>query len=336
MEAGRSRLLFCQLPAYLAGVKIFKNRQVDKKLIVGKKVLILGYGNQGRAQALTLRVSGAKVQIHLPSQSHSSKQAKKDGFHLQNLKNAVPDADYISFLTPDQWMPEIFEEVKSYLRPGQAVVFAHALALHFNLIKIPSGIDTLLVAPLGPGKKLWELYQKGQGMTAWVAASPQKGFKKALAYAWGIGATRPGAIQTTFRDEAIGDLFGEQAFLCGGLLGILLYSYQTMRRRGLSDATARLETLGQIDSLAELLKTEGPAGFIQKISPTAAFGTEKAIKRLKVLAPVFEQLFGEIDSGRFVKEWMHAKRKFSRNNLIKKLGLKKLFGENPQRLKAGF
>jgi ketol-acid reductoisomerase len=309
---------------YLAAVKIYKDRHVNKKLIVGKKVLILGYGNQGRAQALALRKSGAKVEIHLPSKSHSAKQAKKDGFLLVDLPAGVSGADFVAFLTPDERMPEIFEEVQPFLKPGQAYVFAHALAVHFKLIQIPKGIDTVLVAPLGPGKKLWELFREGKGMTAWIAAKPKQAFPKALAYAWGIGATRAGVIPTTFRDETLGDLFGEQAFLCGGLMAILLYSYQTMRRHRLSETNARLETLGQIDSLAELLKTEGPAGFIQKISPTAAFGAGKAIGRLKILAPVFEKLFREIDSGRFVEEWMKAKRKFSKEKLVKKLGLNKL------------
>jgi len=310
----------------LTGVKIYKDRHASKKLIVGKKVLILGYGNQGRAQALALRKSGAKVQIHLPPKSRTAIQAKKDGFSLVDLPAGVSGADFVAFLTPDERMPEVFEEVKPYLKSGQAVVFAHALAIHFNLIKIPKGIDVLLVAPLGPGKKLWELFQKGRGMTAWIAARPQKALPKALAFAWGIGATRAGVIETTFRDETLGDLFGEQAFLCGGLMAILLYSYQTMRRHGLSEVNARLETLGQIDSLAELLKTEGPAGFIQKISPTAAFGTQKALQRLTVLKPVFEKLFREIDSGLFVEEWMKAKRKFSKERLIRKYGLKKLAG----------
>jgi ketol-acid reductoisomerase len=309
---------------YLAAVKIYKDRHANKKLIIGKKVLILGYGNQGRAQALALRKSGAKVQIHLPPNSRTAIQVKKDGFLPVDLPAGVSGADFVAFLTPDERMPEVFEEVKPQIRPGQAVVFAHALAVHFKLIQIPREIDTLLVAPLGPGKKLWELFKKGRGMTAWVAARPQKALPKALAYAWGIGCTRAGVIKTTFRDETLGDLFGEQAFLCGGLMAILLYSYQTMRRHGLSEINARLETLGQIDSLAELLKTEGPAGFIQKISPTAAFGAGKAIGRLKILAPVFEKLFREIDSGRFVEEWMKAKRGFSKEKLIKKLGLNKL------------
>jgi len=305
-------------------VKIFKDRHVNKKLIVGKQVLILGYGNQGRAQALALRKSGAKVKIHLPPKSHSARQAKKVGFLLQDLNKAVPMADYIALLTPDERMPEIFEEVKPHLKPKQALVFAHALAIQFNLIQIPKGIDTLLVAPLGPGKKLWELFREGKGMTAWVAAKPQKAFPKALAYAWGIGATRAGVVKSSFRDEAIGDLFGEQAFLCGGLLGILLYSYRTMRKHGLSDANARLETLGQIDSLAQLLKDEGPAGFIQKISPTAAFGAQKALGRMKILEAVFEKLFKEIESGRFVRGWMKAKNGFSKKKLIVELGLKKI------------
>jgi len=120
-------------------------------------------------------------------------------------------------------------------------------------------------------------------MTAWIAARPQKALPKAIAFAWGIGATRAGVIKTTFRDETLGDLFGEQAFLCGGLLAILLYSYKTMRRHGLSETNARLETLGQIDALAELLKAEGPAGFIQKISPTAAFGAGTRISRMPSL-----------------------------------------------------
>lgn len=305
-------------------MKIYKDRHADKKLIVGKKVLILGYGNQGRAQAMALRKSGAKVEIHLPPKSHSAGQAKKDGFPLRDLQEALPQADYIAFLTPDERMPEIFEEVKPHLKSGQALVFAHALAIHFNLIQIPKGIDTLLVAPLGPGKKLWELFQEGKGMTAWGAARPKNAFPKALAYAWGIGATRAGVIPTTFRDETLGDLFGEQAFLCGGLLAILLYSYETMRKHGLSDAGARLETLGQIDSLAELLKSEGPAGFIQKISPTAAFGTQKAVARMRILTPMFENLFKEIESGQFVREWMKAKGTFSKGKLIKSLGLEKL------------
>src|SRR5262245_32227331 len=123
--------------------------------MVGEKVLILGYGNQGRAQALALRESGAKVQIHLPPKSHSAKQAKADGFSLVSLPAGVPTADFVAFLTPDEHMPEIFEEVTPYLKPGKSLVFAHALAIHFNLIQIPKGIETLLVAPLGPGKKLW-------------------------------------------------------------------------------------------------------------------------------------------------------------------------------------
>ncbi len=317
-------LFYLSLPSYLVAVNIFKDRHVNKNLLVGKKVLILGYGNQGRAQALTLRKSGAKVEIHLPPKSHSAGQAKKDGFSLRDLEKTVPGADYVAFLTPDEWMPEIFEEVKPHLKPGQAAVFAHALAIHFNLIKIPKGVDTLLVAPLGPGKKLWELFQEGKGMTAWVAARPKEALPKALAYAWGVGATRVGAIPTTFRDEALGDLFGEQAFLCGGLLAILLHSYQTMHKYGLSDTNARLETLGQIDSLAELLKSEGAAGFIKKISPTAAFGARKTIARMHGLKQLFEKLFREIDSGQFVREWMKAKRKFSKEKLIKELGLKKL------------
>lgn len=305
-------------------MKIYKDRDVNKKLLVGKRVLVLGYGNQGRAQALALRASGARVEIHLPSKSRSAGQARKDGFRLRDLKAGVPKADFLAFLTPDERMPEIFEEVKPHLWPGQAVVFAHALAVQFKLIQIPRGIDTLLVAPLGPGKKLWELFREGKGMTAWVAARPKGAFPKALAYAWGIGATRAGAIRTTCRDEALGDLFGEQAFLCGGLLAILLYSYQTMRKHGLSAINARLETLGQIDALAELLKAEGPAGFIQNISPTAAFGAAKALRELRVLEPVFEKLFREIVSGRFVADWMKSKANFSKQKLIAELGLKKL------------
>jgi len=103
--------------SYLPGVKIFKDRHVNRKLFVGKKVLILGYGNQGRAQAMALRKSGAKVEVHLPPQSHSVQQAKKDGFPLPDLKNSVPQANYVAFLTPDEWMPEIFEEVKPHLKP---------------------------------------------------------------------------------------------------------------------------------------------------------------------------------------------------------------------------
>jgi len=160
-------------------VKIYKDRHVNKKLIVGKKVLILGYGNQGRAQALALRKSGAKVEIHLPPKSHSTKQAKRDGFLLRKLMEAVPQADYVAFLTPDEWMPEIFEEVKPHLKPGQALVFAHALAIHFNLIKIPNGIDTNLFAPhaaqnLAAARRLFFIRQQSAGILRKRRSSAQR------------------------------------------------------------------------------------------------------------------------------------------------------------------
>ena len=285
-------------------------RSASLRPLTGKSIAILGYGSQGRAQALNLRDAGFVPVVGLPPRSASRRVAGRDHFQAVAPMRAVASSDVIFVLAPDHLHGVVYEtDIRANLRPGQTLVFAHASSVHFGLVQPPKFVDVLLVAPLGPGKRLRELRGRPDGVPCFWAIHQEVSRQAravALALARGIGCIPAGAIQTTFADEAIGDLFGEQTVLCGGLGELLQAGVTTLIRRGLKPHAAYLECVYQLDLIVDLIKSEGLAGMYQSISPTASFGAKKAGPM--IIGPearrAMDRLYGEIASGKFFRDWV--------------------------------
>ena len=283
-------------------------RTASLQPLKNRRIAILGYGSQGRAQALNLREAGFEATLGLPARSRSQRQSKADGFTVTTPAKAA-DADILLFLIPDHVHGTVFEtEVRAHLRPKQMLVFAHASSVHFGLLVPPPFVDVILIAPMGPGKRLRELNAQTDGVPCFFAVEQDASHsarKIGLALARAIGCLPAGAIETTFAEEAVGDLFGEQAVLCGGLGELLKAGVETLIARGLTPHNAYLECVYQIDLIVDLIKSEGLAGMYRLISPTAAYGAREAGPA--VISPgsrrAMERLFNEIESGRFFKDW---------------------------------
>lgn len=288
-------------------LKIYKDKDASLKYLKEKTISILGYGSQGKAQALNLRDSGLEVIIGLPGKSKDIKTALKDGFKVFRPEKAVQIGDIISVLAPDHKHKELYEKsIKKNLTPRKALVFAHAYSIYFELIKPPEYVDVILVAPHGPGVLVRKLFSEGKGVTSFIAVEQDysgKALDKALAYAKGIGSTKAGAILTTFKDEAIGDLFGEQAVLCGGLSELLRSGFETLVESGLSPENAYLECVYQLDLIVELVKKYGIAGMFDRISQTAEFGSYASGKKV-VNRNQMKKILSEIKNGNFARKWM--------------------------------
>ncbi len=285
-------------------------RSATLRPLAGRKIAVLGYGSQGRAQALNLRDAGFVPVIGLPTRSASRRKARADRLTVLTPAEAVAKSDIVFVLAPDHVHGVLFDaEIAPRLYAGQTLVFAHASSVHFGVLRPPVFVDVILVAPLGPGKRLRELRGRADGVPCFWAVdqNPSRGAQQtALALARAIGCLPAGAIQTTFADEAVGDLFGEQAVLCGGLGELLTAGVGTLVRHGLSPQAAYLECVYQIDLIVDLIKSEGLAGMYDLISPTAAYGAKVAgPKVIGVEARrAMERLYADIASGKFFKDWV--------------------------------
>jgi ketol-acid reductoisomerase len=276
----------------------------SRKILSEKKIAVLGYGSQGSAQAKNLRDSGFTSAIGLPARSRSRIFARKDRFEIYAPLKIIEKSDVIAVLIPDHKHKTIFDSIAPSKLSGRTLIFAHGLSIHFGLVKPPSDCDFVLVAPHGPGLRLREKYLAGEPFTAFVGIGNNtsgKADKIARAYAEAIGCPRKYQFESTFRDEAIGDIFGEQAVLCGGLVGLMEAGFETLVKKGFSEEAAYLECIYQIDLIVDLLKESGPAGMFEKISATAAFGSLK--KKKKLFGTDFkkrlESLYKEIENGVF-------------------------------------
>jgi len=296
-------------------MKVYLDRDVDLSILKDRTVAILGYGSQGRAQALNLKDSGLKAIVGLPPRSASRLEARKAGFWFYSVSEAVRRGDLVSLLFPDHLHQEVFAgQIKPNLRPGQALIFAAGFSVHFKLVGAPRFVDVILVAPHSPGSSLRELFVKGEGVPAFLGvAQNYSGRAKqiGLAYAKAIGCTRAFVMETTFEREALGDLFGEQTVLCGGLSELVLAGFETLVKKGLPPENAYLETLHQIDLLANFLKQKGVAGMYKEISLLAAYGSYKNRKR--IIGPgarkEMERVFDEIRSGKFATQFRRDYRR---------------------------
>jgi ketol-acid reductoisomerase len=267
-------------------------------------IAVLGYGSQGSAQAQNLRDSGFDPIIGLPANSKSRIYAKKDRFGITRPINAISKSDLIAVLLPDHKHKSLFDSLPSSALSGKTLVFAHGLSVHFGLVKPPRDCDVILVAPHGPGLRIREKYLSGEPFTAFVGigndASGRAG-GTARAYAEAIGCPRKYQFASTFRDEAVGDIFGEQAVLCGGLVGLLESGFDTLVQKGFSAEAAYLECIHQIDLIVDLVKEYGPAGMFQRISVTAAYGSLGKKDKLfgRDFKKKLDELYADIESGKF-------------------------------------
>lgn len=254
---------------------LLRDADIELAPLAGKRVAILGYGNQGRAQALNLKDSGIDVVIGLRGGSGSARAAEDAGLTTALVEDAVRSADLVMFLAPDEAIPEIYREVEGQIPANRAIGFSHGLAIHFAQIEPRADLDVILVAPKGPGTALRSLYEQGKGMVGlWAVAQDATGNARELALAYGkaIGCARAGLIASSFAEECESDLFNEGAVIWGAIPEILSAGFETLVEAGISPEVAFLECVGELKLLAELIEQRGIAGMREAISNTAELG----------------------------------------------------------------
>ena len=289
-------------------MKVYRDNETNPSLLKDKSIAVVGFGNQGSAFAFNLRDSGLDVSVALNKESKTIQAVAEHDFPI--IENTcVANCEIILLLIPDHLQSEYYGlHLDRRLRKGQTIVFAHGLSVAFKQIVPPAGVFCSLVAPHGPGTDLRSRYLDGTGLSCFVASHPvgsRKGLAIAVAIAGACGCTKAGAFKTTFRDEAIGDLFGEQSLLCGGLIYLTSVAFNTLIENGLPPENAYLETVHQIDLLANLLKRYGAAGMLERISKTAAIGTLKMQELLsdQTVKTAFDKALRDIESGEFTGDW---------------------------------
>ncbi len=290
--------------------KVYTDKDADLGVFQNKTVAVLGYGSQGHAHALNLKDSGVKVIIGLYSGSKSRAVAEQHGFKVLDTADAVREADVIMIGLPDMKQADVYtKDIAPNLAKGKTLVFSHGLAIHFGLIKPPADVDVIMVAPKGPGHMVRRLYAEGKGMPSLIAVAQdksKKAKKTALAWAKGIGSTRAGVLQTTFKEETETDLFGEQAVLCGGASALVQAGYETLVEAGYQPEMAYFECLHELKLICDLMYESGIAGMRFSISETAKYGDITRGPRVinaKVKAEM-KKILKEIQTGKFVKEWV--------------------------------
>ena len=249
--------------------------QIDRTALFGKRVAVIGYGNQGRAQSLNLHDSGIDVVVGLRDGSPSSAEVKAAGLTTASLEDAAATADLVMLLIPDETMAAVYGQIEPHLRPGAALGFSHGLAIHFNFIRPRADLDVFLLAPKGPGTALRSLYEARDGMTAlWAIAQDGSGAARAIALAYGqaIGSGRAGLIASSFAEECESDLFNEGAVVWGAVPEVLVAGFDTLVEAGISPEVAYMECVGELKLLAELIEARGIAGMREAISNTAELG----------------------------------------------------------------
>lgn len=294
-------------------MKVYRDEDIDLPLITGRRVAIVGYGNQGRAQALNLRDSGVRdLVIALPKGARRRTLAEEDGFPVAAVEAAAAKADVVMMLGPDEAHAAIYGSIASVLSPGAALVFSHGLAIRFELIVPRADLDVLLVAPKGPGTALRSLYEAGRGMVALFAvAQDASGRAEALAlsYAAALGCGRAGILPSSFAEECEADLFNEQAVLWGAIPDLIQAGFETLVEAGFSPEVAYLECVTEVKLLADLIVDRGIAGMREAISTTAAFGAMTGGPRIVTQATRAEmrRILAEVRSGAFTADFIkHA------------------------------
>jgi len=293
---------------------MLKDQDADLSLLDGKTVAIIGYGSQGHAHALNLRDSGVKVVVGLRPGSSSVDEAKREGLAVHEVREAASLADLVMILVPDELHREVYErEVAEGIAPGKMLLFGHGFSIHYGEVTPPAEVDVAMVAPKGPGHLVRRLYTEGLGVPALVAVHQDatgRARELALAYAKGIGATRSGVIETTFKDETETDLFGEQAVLCGGASALVQAGFETLVQAGYSPELAYFECLHELKLIADLMYEKGLSGMRFSISNTAEYGDYTRGPRVidDHVRERMREVLAEIQSGAFAREWIAENR----------------------------
>ena len=290
--------------------RIYRNRDADLRFLQGKTCAVIGYGAQGRAQALNLKDTGLRVIVGLHRTSKSRKIAQREGLKVVRTQNAASRGDIIFLALPDLPMAEIYKrEIEPFLTPGKTLLFAHGFAIHYRTIRPPKNVDVVMVAPKGLGPMVRREFIEGRGTPALIAIGQDAtghAKKTALAWAKGIGCTRAGVIETTMRDETETDLFGEQAVLCGGVSALIRSGFETLVRAGYAPELAYFECLHELQFIVALIHEAGIHGMRSLISETAKWGDLSVGPRIidRSVQKKMELVLREIRSGKFAREWL--------------------------------
>lgn len=321
---------------------ILKDPGIDPAPLAGKRVAIVGYGNQGRAQALNLHDSGIDVVVGLRGGSGSANEVEAAGLQIALVEHAAASADVVMLLAPDEIHGALYREIEPHLRPGTGLGFSHGLSVRFGFVAPRDDLDVFLLAPKGPGTALRSLYKEGKGMLAlWAVHQDATGNAEGIALAYGhaIGCARAGLIASSFAEEAEADLFNEQGVVWGGVPELLIAGFDTLVDGGVSPEVAYLECIGELHLIAELIEARGIAGMREVISNTAELGALLGGKRIidESVRARMRDILDEVRAGRFADDLrreeangysrLEAARSEARGALIEKTR-KSLSGEN--------
>ena len=290
--------------------KIYYDQDADLGLLKGKRIAIMGYGSQGHAHALNLRDSGQDVVIGLYKGSKSWAAAEKDGLKVAPVADAATMGDVDMILLPDQTQRAVFEEsIRSGLGKGKMLMFAHGFNIHFNQVVPPPDVDVTMIAPKAPGHVMRDLFTQGPGVPALIAVQQDVSGKAkdvALAYGKGVGCTRAGVIETTFKEETETDLFGEQTTLCGGISHLIKAAFETLVEAGYQPEVAYFECMHEMKLIVDLFYQGGLAYMRYSVSDTAEYGDYTRGPRIvnEQTKAEMRKILGEIQSGAFARDWV--------------------------------
>ncbi len=291
-------------------MEAYYDRDVDRGALDGKTIAVIGYGSQGRAQALNLHDSRQEVVVGLRAGSASRDEARRDGLPVASIRDAVAKADVVMLLIPDEEQPAVYmRDVVEHLRPGVALAFSHGFGIHFGTIVPPADVDVIMIAPKGPGRLVRTEYEAGRGVPCLIAVHKDatgKARATAMAYAAAIGGGRAGILETSFREETETDLFGEQAVLCGGMSALVKAGFETLTEAGYAPEMAYFECLHEVKLIVDLMYERGIEGMRDAISNTAKYGDYTRGERIvnDDTRKEMRKILGEIQSGAFAQEWV--------------------------------
>ena len=290
--------------------RMYYDEDANLDLLKGKTVAIIGYGSQGHAHALNLKDSGVNVIVGLYPGSKSTAKAEAAGLTVKNVADAAKAADFIMILLPDEVQKTIYKnEIEPNLEAGNVLAFAHGFNIHFAQVVPPADVDVVMVAPKGPGHLVRRTYEQGQGVPALFAVyqdATGQARDRAMAYAKGVGGTRAGILETTFREETETDLFGEQAVLCGGLSALIKAGFETLVEAGYQPELAYFECLHEVKLIVDLVVEGGLATMRDSISNTAEYGDYTRGPRVVTAQTKAEmkKILSVIQSGQFAREFV--------------------------------
>lgn len=317
-------------------MRIFYESDADLAMLQGKVVAVVGYGSQGHAQAQNLRDSGVQVIVAQRPGSRNYDQAVEDGFEPVSVEEAANKADIVQLLIPDHVQADVYNKaVAPHMTAGKTLMFSHGFNIHYGQIIPPKDVDVIMVAPKGPGHLVRSEFVRGAGVPALVAVHQDatgKALDIALAYAKGIGATRAGVIETTFKEETETDLFGEQCVLCGGVSELIKAGFETLVEAGYQPEIAYFECLHELKLIVDLIYQGGISYMRYSVSDTAEYGDLTRGPRIisEETRQTMKEILKEIQTGAFAKEWIvenkagrpmfQALRKCGREHLIEQVG----------------